>query len=434
MGARLQLPVVVVGAGSAGVVVASQLAKDSAIRVLLIDNGNQLGGSSLVNYMVGMWGMREDYEWQQRFGCVGWNWKNAEKTFSAMPDPMHHVSMGDAGRVDKAIMAAATARGVPVVSNVFQNFDIGQGVSWTALTMQNGKRHSVVETYLSQRTVRSNLEIRLHTEVDSVIMNGPHAVGVRLADGEEIESRCVVLCAGALVTPVLLRRSGINREGIGKGLKNHPSVVLSLALNEASQSAVCIGAGLRESSSLAIGDINILSMNFTDENLLYGALIGGVMNVSSRGSVEYDPTTRLGHAHYHSLTSDQDVVVMRETVRLLQSYVQSSEVRAISHNSYSDQVGTTTQWLSDASDDEIDMWARQQPGVYAHPACTCAMGDSQNDMAVVDVRGQVIGYEDLVVCDASVLPDLPRANTHLPVVMVANRIGNALRERLATQN
>lgn len=434
MRARLQLPVVVVGAGSAGVVVASQLAKDPSTRVLLIDNGNQLGGSSLVNYMVGMWGMRGDYDWQQKFGCVGWNWKNAEKTFSAMPDPLHNVSMGDAGQVDKAILAAASARGVPVVGNVFQNFEIGQGVGWTALTMQNGKRHSVVETYLPQRTVRSNLEIRLNTEVDSVIMNGRHAAGVRLADGEEIESRCVVLCGGALVTPVLLRRSGINREGIGKGLKNHPSVVLSLELKEASQTQICIGAGLRASSSFGIGDINMLSMNFTEENLLYGALIGGVMSVSSRGSVEYDPTTRLGSAHYHSLTSEQDVVVMRETVRLLQSYAQSSEVREISHNSFSDHVGTTSVWLSDASDDAIDLWARQQPGVYAHPACTCAMGDSRNEMAVVDVRGQVIGYEDLVVCDASVLPDLPRANTHLPVVMVANRIGTALRERLATQN
>ena len=65
MPARNQLPIVVVGAGSAGVVVASRLAADPSISVLLLESNSALGGSSVRNYMVGMTGMRDDYEWER---------------------------------------------------------------------------------------------------------------------------------------------------------------------------------------------------------------------------------------------------------------------------------------------------------------------------------------------------------------------------------
>jgi choline dehydrogenase-like flavoprotein len=59
------------------------------------------------------------------------------------------------------------------------------------------------------------------------------------------------------------------------------------------------------------------------------------------------------------------------------------------------------------------------------------MGDSHNDMAVVNERAEVIGYQNIWLCDASIFPALPRANTHLPVVMVANRVSEILRETLS---
>jgi choline dehydrogenase-like flavoprotein len=61
-------------------------------------------------------------------------------------------------------------------------------------------------------------------------------------------------------------------------------------------------------------------------------------------------------------------------------------------------------------------------GDYVHAVGTCRMGATNDADAVVDARCRVIGYEGLMVCDASVMPDLPRANTHLPTVMIAERV------------
>jgi choline dehydrogenase-like flavoprotein len=97
----------------------------------------------------------------------------------------------------------------------------------------------------------------------------------------------------------------------------------------------------------------------------------------------------------------------------------------------SDSIGTSAHWIGDASDTEIDEWALQQVGAYSHAAGSCAMGNSRDEMAVVNERAEVIGYQNIWLCDASILPTLPRANTHLPVVMVANRVSEMLRESLS---
>jgi choline dehydrogenase-like flavoprotein len=60
-------------------------------------------------------------------------------------------------------------------------------------------------------------------------------------------------------------------------------------------------------------------------------------------------------------------------------------------------------------------------GGYAHATSTCAMG------TVVDEHGAVVGYDDLFVADASVLPSLPASGTYLPVVLLAERLANAWR-------
>jgi len=428
MSARNQLPIVVVGAGSAGVVVASRWAADPSINVLLLESNSALGGSSVRNYMVGMTGMHDDYEWERDFGCAGWNWDVARKTFAAMPDILHAVQPVEAGQVDVALVNAAVAAGVPRIEQLARDTQNGRGAGFCSLTMSNGVRHSVLETYFAPLGIRTNLAVRVNAVVESVVMDATRAVGVRLAGGEYIEARGVVVCAGALTTPILLRRSGIDRPGIGVGLQDHPSIAITLALRQQQKSAIRIGANVRTSSQRGSADIHVLSLNETDESGMFGALIAGVMQVHSRGEVKYDSITGKGIATFNQLGDGRDKEAMRDAVRFTYALASSQSVSSIASSLLSDANGTSAQWIGDATDSEIDDWALQQVGSYSHAAGSCAMGSSRDAMAVVNERAEVIDYQNIWLCDASILPTLPRANTHLPVVMIANRVSEMLLE------
>jgi choline dehydrogenase len=63
---------------------------------------------------------------------------------------------------------------------------------------------------------------------------------------------------------------------------------------------------------------------------------------------------------------------------------------------------------------------------YHHPVGTCAMGPNPDAGAVVDARGRVHGVDGVIVADASIMPDIPAANTHLPTVMLAARLADWL--------
>ena len=62
-----------------------------------------------------------------------------------------------------------------------------------------------------------------------------------------------------------------------------------------------------------------------------------------------------------------------------------------------------------------------------HPSGTCRMGAANDPLAVTDSRGAVYGVEGLHVCDASLMPSIPCANTNVPTIMIAERVADALR-------
>jgi len=76
--------------------------------------------------------------------------------------------------------------------------------------------------------------------------------------------------------------------------------------------------------------------------------------------------------------------------------------------------------------DRLRQWIRRNTWTYHHPVGTCAMGSDPAAGAVVDAAGRVHGTRGLTVADASVMPDIPSANTHLPTIMVAERIASLL--------
>jgi choline dehydrogenase-like flavoprotein len=85
-----------------------------------------------------------------------------------------------------------------------------------------------------------------------------------------------------------------------------------------------------------------------------------------------------------------------------------------------------------ADDDLAAAWIRSATWSYHHPVGTCAMGLDPAAGAVVGPDARVHGVAGLSVVDASILPDIPSANTNLPVIMAAEHVAAARRDAQAT--
>jgi len=82
-----------------------------------------------------------------------------------------------------------------------------------------------------------------------------------------------------------------------------------------------------------------------------------------------------------------------------------------------------------ADDTALTQFVTRSVGGTWHPSGTCRMGAADDPLAVTDARGAVYGVEHLHVCDASLMPSIPCANTNVPTIMIAERISDLLRGR-----
>lgn len=149
------------------------------------------------------------------------------------------------------------------------------------------------------------------------------------------------------------------------------------------------------------------------------------MRVFSHGSVRLrsddphdDPVVE-----FDMLSDDRDRRRLRDCVRRMIDIVRQPAVTSIS----SGVVALTTPIDALDTDDAIDAWLAATVTDYVHAAGTCRMGTPGDPAAVTDADCRVIGYERLRVCDASVMPDLPKANTHLTTVAIADALATKMR-------
>jgi choline dehydrogenase len=136
----------------------------------------------------------------------------------------------------------------------------------------------------------------------------------------------------------------------------------------------------------------------------------------SRGAVHItsaDPTVQ-PWVDERLLTARHDLVRLRDGLRRLLELTRHPGAQSL---------GT---WLTaldpGSSDDELDRWARATASDTQHACGTCRMGHPDDDRSVVDPAGRVLGVDGLRVVDASLLPTITRANTHLVTVMLAEHI------------
>jgi len=289
--------------------------------------------------------------------------------------------------------------------------------------------------------------------------NRPHASGVRVRVGGQVHrpraGREVILCAGAIHSPAILQRSGVGpaallgRLGIpvcadlpvGENLLDHPIVGALLHLRDGAQVGTLMhrhtNCCLRYSSSLAgagENDMIMIAGNLAGSTLsrsgpdaALGRVAVSVYQAFSQGYVRIttpDPATD-PEVRERMLSDPRDLVRMRDGVRRLRDICLQPGIAGVAHRV---EYGTTGRGMADPLDDgALDDWLFAECGDAQHASGTCRMGATNDPRSVVDPECRVLGCTGLRVIDASIMPEVPRANTHLTTVAIAERMADRLK-------
>ncbi len=428
--------------------------------------GRGLGGSSAINGQIAIRPPLSDFD---LWGMVGWSGADVLPYFCKLenderfgdkpyhgrggPIPIYRAPPECWGPVDRALAEAAQALGYGWCDD--HNAPAGTGVSPYAINNRNDVRVSTNDAYLEPARDRSNLEIRGDALVDRVEFAGRRATGVRArVDGEwqTFAANEIILSAGAVHTPAILQRSGIGPADhlrslgieplidapVGENLQDHPVVDVLLYLREDCQVAtpdhrhtnVCVrySSGLFDTQE---NDMMLVATNLILNRPSIG-MIGvwanqcfshGWLRITS-ADPEIDP-----QIEERMLSDERDLARLRDGARRLFELARQPALTAIAHRVVTLSTGQSNRKnaLDPWTDAETDEWLLAEAFDAQHIVGTCRMGAPGDPRSVVDPACRLLGAESLRVIDASIMPAVPRANTHLTCVMIGELMADRMR-------